>query len=549
MKSYIIKKRIIIISLLIGLMLSMFVLDTPKPVNSDVSNKFSAIRAQEHIEVISRKPHSYYDRDELEEVRDYLKDTLTTYLGSENLKSYHYTVDELKDGVLDRSKDKVEYPIENIMGVIPGVNKEGILLMAHYDSRGHVGRQGEMGRSYGAMDDGYGVASLLELAYILKEEKPLNSIYFLFTDAEEVGLFGASMAAKETEIMTNAKFLINLESRGQYGPAYMFETSKNNKKVIDLYKHAKMPVTYSMATAVYSVMPNFTDFSPFIDAGMPGINFATLAGLDYYHSPLDRYENIDITSVQSMGTQTEPIIREFMNDAKYIENGYFDSKSDQVFFTLFTGVLISYTQTFAVIFAVLLLIGFIYLVVMKNYKKEVFTDTLPKGLLLSGVLIIGTLLFTVLTALIEKVDFSITYTRINGIDSFAFIIMVLITLVIFKKLHNKKHYNNTLLIGIGLNTILTLLTTFFLPGASFLFAFTALVGIISFIVQKLEINKIYKHITYIASYTLMLLLIVPLLYSFYMALTIGGLVILVFLLLINGIVTMPIISNHLELGE
>ena len=228
MKSYIIKKRIIIISLLIGLMLSMFVLDTPKPVNSDVSNKFSAIRAQEHIEVISRKPHSYYDRDELEEVRDYLKDTLTTYLGSENLKSYHYTVDELKDGVLDRSKDKVEYPIENIMGVIPGVNKEGILLMAHYDSRGHVGRQGEMGRSYGAMDDGYGVASLLELAYILKDEKPLNSIYFLFTDAEEVGLFGASMAAKETEIMTNFKFLINLESRGQYGPAYMFETSKNN---------------------------------------------------------------------------------------------------------------------------------------------------------------------------------------------------------------------------------------------------------------------------------------------------------------------------------
>lgn len=51
-------------------------MDTPKPIAKNVEDKFSAIRAQEHIEVISREPHSYYDRDEHEKVRQYLVDTL-----------------------------------------------------------------------------------------------------------------------------------------------------------------------------------------------------------------------------------------------------------------------------------------------------------------------------------------------------------------------------------------------------------------------------------------------------------------------------------------
>lgn len=546
MLNYIKTKRFVFVFILLGLLLSMFVLDTPKPVNSTDETKFSAVRAQSHIKEISRKPHSYYDRDELVEVRDYIKDTLGNYLGQSNVKTYEYSVSELKNIIPDRSNDKVEYPIENIMGVIPGENEEGILLLAHYDSRGHAGRLGEQGRSYGAMDDGYGVATLLEFAYLLKDENPKNSIYFLFTDAEEVGLFGAYMAATESEIMDNAKFLINYESRGSYGPAYMFETSTNNKKVIDLYKHAKMPVTYSMATAVYSVMPNFTDFTPFVEKDIPGINFATLAGLDHYHSPLDSYENIDITSVQHMGTQTEPIIREFINNEKYIENNYFDAKNDQVFFTLFTNVLISYTQTFAIILAFILLISAIIIFVLKYKELRDIKDTLLKGLLLTAISLISTYIFTMVVAFLGKTDFSLTYVRIKGIDPLAFIFLTFAVVFLFIKFKNKKHYNNTLFIGIIINVVLAVLTTFVLPGASFLFAVTSIFGIISFLVKDFE-NKLLKQITFIVSYIINMLIMIPLIFSFYMALTIGGLTILVFLIILNGIVTMPIIHNHLNL--
>src|SRR5690606_40832896 len=67
--------------------------------------------------------------------------------------------------------DGVNYPIENVVGILPGVNPEGIMLVSHYDSRGHVGRTGEQGRSYGAMDDGYGVSTMLELAYRSEERR------------------------------------------------------------------------------------------------------------------------------------------------------------------------------------------------------------------------------------------------------------------------------------------------------------------------------------------------------------------------------------------
>lgn len=422
--------------------------------------------------------------------------------------------------------------------------------MAHYDSRGHVGRSGEQGRSYGAMDDGYGVSTMLELAYILKDENPQNSIYFLFTDAEEVGLYGALMASSETDLMDNAKFLINLESRGSHGPSYMFETSNNNHKVIELYKKANLPVTYSMATAVYSVMPNYTDFTPMTDIGVPGLNFATLAGLDYYHTPLDRYENINVSSIQHMGTQIEPIIREFISEDKYITNNYFDANSNQVFFTLFAGVLISYSKTFSIILVVLLLMLFIGIVLIKvkdkTLNKDILTKTLPKGLLIFlGMIVVG-VVYSMIVAFLGKTSFSITYTRVSNTEIPTLILIATLSLLLIK-LFNKKS-NDVLFVGVSLNLLLTILTTFTLEGASFLFAFTTLFGLLALYVNMLN-NKLLRNVILGVSYGFMFLMMIPILYSFYMALTVGGVAILLVLLMINGVVTFPIIINQFKGDE
>lgn len=539
-----------IITLTFTFIMSLFVLYTPKPTGKNDTQNFSAVRAQEHIQVFAQKPHSYYDRAEHEEVRLYVRDTLIDYLGAANVFEQNYPALDAQAALVGLEPDPSVFvhDIENIMGVIPGTNAEGIMLVAHYDSRGHVGRSGEQGASYGAMDDGYGLSVLLELAFLLKDTTPTNSIYFLITDAEEVGLVGARMAAKDPAVMAPVRFVINVEARGRYGPAYMFETSKNNAKVMEFYKAANMPVTYSIATAVYSLMPNFTDFTPFIDEGVPGLNFATLAGLDNYHSPLDRYENIHLPSIQHMGEQVYPLVKEFAAHAKYVTPGYFDATTDNVFFTIFSNVLIRYSQTAAIIFALLVLLLFaghtFMLVKNKTLHKETFTKTLPLGVITSLIVTVAAYLFSNVAAFIGRTPFSITYTRIFGIDKimpFVALVFVILTLCLWKKVRK----NELLYLSTGFNIVLTLLTTFILPGASFLFLVASVGGLLSLSTYYFK-KPVVHHALYTLSYFMNMLLIIPLLFSLYMALTVGGFVAVMLLFLINAGVTLSSITLHFK---
>src|SRR5690606_16406630 len=347
--------------------------------------------------------------------------------------------------------------------------------------------------------------------------------------------------------MANIRFIINLESRGSTGPAYMFETSANNHKVIDLYRKANFPVTYSMATAVYELMPNYTDFTPLMETGLPGLNFAVLAGLDHYHTPLDRYEDIDITSVQHMGSQVEPVVREFMNDVKYIEDGYFDASSNQVFFTIFAGVMINYSYVFAVVLALLLLILFGLVTFLKlkdkTLTKELFTKTLPKGLLLFVVMAVVGILYGYVVAFLGKVPFSITYTRVSLTEIPTLLLLIGLALFMVKRFKNTS--NETLYIGIMINVLLTLLTTFTLEGASFLFGFTALFGLVAYFVDYIP-NKYAKQALFGLSYAFVLFMLIPILYSFYNALTVGGTVVLTVLLTIIGSVALPTIIKQFK---
>ncbi|MBM6838932.1 M20/M25/M40 family metallo-hydrolase, partial [Clostridium saudiense] len=177
--------------------------------------------------------------------------------------------------------------INNIYAKIDGKNGENgsyIMLASHYDSSPKK-RSGEDGESKGAADAGYGVSTILEIVRVIKEsgQELENGIKILITDGEEMGLMGAKEEMNNNfGLYENVNFVVNLEARGIKGPALMFETSSNNKKVIDLYKKANLPVSYSLAADVYNKMPNGSDFTEFKNAGLPGINFAVLNDLDYY---------------------------------------------------------------------------------------------------------------------------------------------------------------------------------------------------------------------------------------------------------------------------
>ena len=52
---------------------------------------------------------------------------------------------------------------------------------------------------------------------------------------------------------------------------------------------------------IYKYMPNDTDLTPALAAGLPGVNFAFIGDVAAYHTPLDRRENLDPRSLQQQG--------------------------------------------------------------------------------------------------------------------------------------------------------------------------------------------------------------------------------------------------------
>jgi hypothetical protein len=183
--------------------------------------------------------------------------------------------------------------ITNIIAdVLAGTGKP-VLLMAHSDS---------VAAGPGGGDDGSGVAVLLETIRALKARAPQpgRPVTALFSDGEEPGLLGASAYIREARDKIAA--VVNVDVRGDSGPSFLFQTSPGDAGLIDLYaKGVSHYATSSISGIVYKYMPNDTDLTPALAAGLPGVNFAFVGDVAAYHTPLDRRENLDPQSLQEQG--------------------------------------------------------------------------------------------------------------------------------------------------------------------------------------------------------------------------------------------------------
>ena len=107
---------------------------------------------------------------------------------------------------------------DNIIGIYEGsdpkLQEEYVVMSAHLDHVG-IGRAVEGDRIYnGAMDDASGVASMIEIARLLKESRatPKRSILFVAVTAEERGLLGSKyFAARPTVPFDKIVGNINLD--------------------------------------------------------------------------------------------------------------------------------------------------------------------------------------------------------------------------------------------------------------------------------------------------------------------------------------------------
>lgn len=297
---------------------------------------FSAARVVNDIEVISKDHHSVAHPEERAEVREYLVSRLNE-LGADTVKFFEY------DSLVGPQNKHVVYTFDavDVMAEFSPLTASEdptyLLMVAHYDSRYSQPMPKDTVWSYGAADDGYGVGVILEtVSQALKYRQDWSQgIKVLFTDAEEVGMMGMkAIWENDRQEFDNVGFMINLEARGPWGPALLFETCPGNEKVMDLYaKAADSPFTYSLTTVVYSFMPNFTDFTIVKDE-IPGMNFSTIADINHYHTDLDNFSNVSAKSIQHYGAQIVPVVEAYLTDEAYADRNYFKAEDDTTNFTI-----------------------------------------------------------------------------------------------------------------------------------------------------------------------------------------------------------------------
>ena len=344
----------------------------PKPQSADYEG-FSSARVVEDIKVISQKHHSVAHPQEREEVRNYLVERLQG-LGADTVMLMRY------DSLKGPQNKHVEYTFDatNIVAefapTAESASQTWLMLVAHYDSRYSQPMPKDTVWSYGAADDGYGLGVILEsVSLALKNRQDWKQgVKVLFTDAEEVGMMGMKAAwENDSAIFDNVGLVLNVEARGPWGPALLFEACPGNEKVQELYASAaKYPYTYSLTTVVYGFMPTFTDFSIIKDS-VPGLNFSTIADINHYHTDKDNFANISEKSIQHYGAQMFPIMMEYLTGEQYADKDYLRSEANKVNFTIPLLGLFSFSKLGYMIVNIVVFVLFLLLFALEVLRGRV----------------------------------------------------------------------------------------------------------------------------------------------------------------------------------
>jgi hypothetical protein len=344
----------------------------PKPQNADYEG-FSSARVVEDIRVISQKPHSVAHPDERAQVREYLIGRLES-MGADTVMQFRY------DSIVGPQNKHVEYTFDavNLLAEFAPasetVSGTDLMLVAHYDSRYSQPMPRDTVWSYGAADDGYGVGVILETVSLALKNRAewKQGIKVLFTDAEEPGMKGMkAIWENNREVFDNVGLVVNVEARGTWGPALLFEACPGNAKLQELYAStAAYPFTYSLTTVVYQFLPMFTDFTIVKDE-LPGLNFSNIADVNHYHTDLDNFSNISEKTIQHYGSQILPLTMEYLTGEEYADKDYLRSDSDKVNFTIPLLGLFSFSKVGYIVLCVAVFVLFLLAFALEGLRGRI----------------------------------------------------------------------------------------------------------------------------------------------------------------------------------
>ncbi len=501
-------------------------------INDKSSPGFSAQRVADDLRVISKEPHSIQHPKERKVLRDFLFYRLQQMGGKAQVFEYD-TIPSKIGGKFSYSNVYAEFA-----SPLPD-SSSYILLVAHYDSRFRQKVGKDTVYSFGAADDGYGLGVILELVGLALDYRDewKQGIKVLFTDAEEHNLDGMRSAWQENrEIFNGVNLMVNIDARGVKGPALLFETSPGNEKVLDLYSYAKRPQGFSLTTFVYKLLPNNTDFSIVKDT-IPGMNFAVVDNLKYYHTDLDNYSNISLKSVQHYGDQLEPVMYEYLTGEEYGVSNAFVGEKDVVFFGLpllglfvfsKTGYLILNIAVFA-LFAFVLYVYIRYKMIPLQGILRAFLHVLAFAAVSVGLGILGAFVLAKYNGF--KFDMlNLKYISYDNQILLTVLLVQFVWLLVFIRLQERKRkfYVWEMLLGSNLLVFLLSLALYIYAGENYFILFPLATSCVA---MFFSVAKNFKWL-YLVSCALTVLIAVHILYLLYVTVTVGCMSVIMFLCII-----------------
>ena len=227
----------------------------------------------------------------------------------------------------------------NVVGFIEGsdpiLNKEYIIIGAHYD---HLGYGGHMSGSLnpdsmqihnGADDNASGIAGILELSHKLMTNKKLlgRSIIAICFDAEEKGLLGSKFYTQTpTKDLEQTAIMINMDMIGRLNEKPITVGGVGSAKTLsETIEVVQKNHTLIIDKNISGMDFGRSDHASFYREDIPVLFFFTGAHQDY-HKPSDDWDKIDYQGekevlnfvydliVQLSTNKEKPIFTEITND-------------------------------------------------------------------------------------------------------------------------------------------------------------------------------------------------------------------------------------------
>ncbi len=343
----------ILISLLILFALAVWLGLSPLSAVPDVvpasaaPTVFSAERAMTHLNIIAATPRPIGSAANAA-TRDYLMAQIAALGLQPEVQATH--VLRTEPGFPEAHIVAVENVLVRVPGAEPG--GKALLVSGHYDS---------VATSVGASDCGMCTAVTLETLRAVVAAagagQPLrNDVIFLFTDAEENGVVGATGFMRDHPWATDVGLSIVFEGLGSGGASLLYVSSRGSGDLtaaaLDVLREGtRYPLASSfLHDFMWNVAGNTgSDLDAFAE-GAPGFGFIylpleTVAG---YHNQADNLAALDPRSVQGMGDLALTLTRAFGNRPLDELTG----APDRVAFPLARGVLVDYSSSLSLPLAI-----------------------------------------------------------------------------------------------------------------------------------------------------------------------------------------------------